>query len=145
WEFKPASNAIYNSNSTSPVVSADQTIYFYNADQNLYAFDPFGTKKWSLELHFTGATPLIASDGTLFVTAANQLVAVSPEGKATPKPNLSVSPSSSPPPLAPRAPVYIVATRGQLPAFAGGHGGLMDSAWPKLQADPGNPGNARAF
>lgn len=145
WEFKPETSGIYSSNSTSPVVSADQTVYFYEADSNLYAFDAFGTKKWSLQLNFTGATPLLAADGTLFVTASNQLVAVSPEGKVIAQGKLSASACSSSPTLAPDGTVYVVDNMGQLAAFAGGHGGLMDSAWPKLQADPGNTGNARPF
>jgi outer membrane protein assembly factor BamB len=146
WEFQAAANASYTSNTASPVVAADQTVYFYDSDSILYAFDSSGTKKWSLNLvSYSAATPVLAADGTIFVSAQNQLVAISPEGNVIARAILHASSCSSSPTLAPDGTIYVVDNAGELAAYAGGHGGLMDSPWPKLQADLHNSANARPF
>jgi outer membrane protein assembly factor BamB len=105
-----------------------------------------GTKKWSLPLvSYSAATPVLAADGTIFVTAENKLLAISPDGKIASKATLSSSSCPASPTLPPDGTVYVVDNAGQLIAFTGGHGALMDSAWPKLQGDSGNSGNARPF
>jgi hypothetical protein len=47
---------------------------------------------------------------------------------------------ASSPTLAPDGRVYLFDHAGTLIAYDGGHGGLMDSSWPKFQGDLANSG-----
>jgi len=70
----------------SPVLGADGTIYSTTGDDNLYAFNPDGTLKWT----FTAAWPLypspaIGADGTIYAPSTGDardgyLYAVNPDG-----------------------------------------------------------------
>lgn len=142
WEFKSKGN---NMNTASPVIASDGTIYFAHADYHLYAFDSFGSKKWDVDLHdYDPSTPVLASDGTIFVAGGRNLYAVSPAGKVIAKASVGGSVVSSPT-LAPDGTIFLVTDTGVLLAYAGGHGGLMDSPWPKFQADLANTGRARTY
>lgn len=89
------------------------------------------------------ATPIFAEDGIIYVLNG-VLMAASPEGKMLAKTGVSGAGVSSPT-LAPGRIVYVASRTGGIVAFAGTHGGLMDSPWPKFQADPANSGRARHF
>jgi outer membrane protein assembly factor BamB len=142
WDFKSRG---VNMNTASPVIATDGTIYFAHADCHLYAFDSFGSKKWDVDLHdYDPSTPVLASDGTIFVAGGRDLYAVSPAGKVIAKVSVGGSVVSSPT-LAPDGTIFLVTDVGVLSAYAGGHGGLMDSPWPKFQADPANTGRARTY
>jgi len=131
-----------NLNTASPVVASDGTIYFAHADGHLYALDSLGNKKWNLDT--AGAisvTPLLASDGTIFLMANRYLYAVTPAGKVIAQ--ADVGGVTSPPTIASDGTVYLANASGMLAAYEGGHGGLMDSTWPKFQGDLGNSGVER--
>ena len=142
WDFNSRGN---NMNTSSPVVAADGTIYFSHADHHLYAFDSFGSKKWDVDIRdFNPSTPMLAADGTIFVGGGRDLYAITPAGKVIAKINVGGSVLSSPT-LAPDGTIFLVNDSGVLSAYVGGHGGLMDSPWPKFQADLGNTGRARNY
>jgi outer membrane protein assembly factor BamB len=142
WEFKPK---VYAVNKATPVISSDRTIYFSTGDGTVYAVNSDGTQKWATN---TGAeiaaTPVLAADETIYVVNGAGVVAISPEGKILEKMPLSGGFQSSPT-LAPDGTLYVASGAGKIMALAGTHGGLMDSPWPKFQADLANTGRAARF
>jgi outer membrane protein assembly factor BamB len=141
WEFKTKT---HSANRASPVISADGTIYFASGDGNLYALNLDGSQKWALNtVGPIPATPVIAADGTLYLLNGSALLAVSSEGKQLESVALSGGPGPSSPTLAPDGTLYVGLRGGQIEAFAGTHGALMDSPWPKFQGGLANSGRAR--
>lgn len=141
WELK--ANALEVNRST-PVIAADGTIFFAGASGILYAVNPFGITKWSLSVtSAVRSTPVLAQDGSIFLVSGLYLCAISPDGRLLSKSELKSLAQSSPT-LAPDGTVVVATDDGRVLAYAGGHGGLMNSAWPKYQADLANSGNARA-
>ncbi|MFC1529169.1 PQQ-binding-like beta-propeller repeat protein [Gemmatimonadota bacterium] len=63
---------------TSPVIADDGTIYFSSI--YLFALNPDGSLKWRHYLEETRGSPAIGPDGTVYVIALNQLLAITPEG-----------------------------------------------------------------
>ena len=142
WEFK---SKVYSINKATPVISADRTIYFSSGDGTLYALNPEGTQKWATNTGaLIAATPMLAADETVYVVNGAGLVAVSPEGKILERVAIAGGLQSSPT-LAPDGTVYVATGSGKILAFAGTHGALMDSPWPKFQADLANTGRAPRF
>lgn len=143
WEFKTKTRSV---NRASPVIAADATIYFASGDATLYALQADGTQKWALDMPggSISATPMIAADETIYVVSGSTLVAVSPEGKLLEEAPLDGTVASSPT-LAPDGTVYAASRSGKIIAFAGKHGGLLSSPWPKFQAGLANSGRARRF
>jgi outer membrane protein assembly factor BamB len=142
WEFK---TNLHSLNRASPVIATDGTIYFASNDGYLYALTPDGTKKWSVDSGGTiAATPILAQDETIYALSSASLMEVSPEGKV-----LAASPAGgaleSSPTLAPDGTVYVGSRTGKIIAFAGSHGPLMNSPWPKFQHDLANTGRARPY
>lgn len=125
----------------TPLVAADGTIYAVSGIGTFYALDSYGNQKWKLELGETLATPVIAEDGTVFVHSLSYLYAISPDGKLLVKMENgdNVAPEASPT-LASDGTLIVATTHGKISAYAGGHGGLMNSTWPKYQADLANTG-----
>jgi outer membrane protein assembly factor BamB len=75
--------------------------------------------------------------------ANHYLYAVSPAGKVLAQADLG-STITSAPTIAADGTVYVLNELGLLAAYNGGHGGLMDSPWPKFQGDLANTGNERS-
>jgi outer membrane protein assembly factor BamB len=137
WDYKSRGNSL---NTASPLVATDGTIFFAHADGHLYAFDSFGSQKWSLDLNgYDAATPILAADGTIFALGGRNLYAVSPAGNILAQVDVGNTVTSSPT-LAPDGTVYVVNEAGLLSAYEGGHGALMNSPWPKFQGDLANTG-----
>ncbi|MGA2158235.1 MAG: PQQ-binding-like beta-propeller repeat protein [Dehalococcoidia bacterium] len=62
--------------SSSPAIGADGTIYVGSYDNNLYAINPNGTRKWTFPTGVYGA-PAIGSDGTIYAGSSdNYLYAI---------------------------------------------------------------------
>ncbi len=143
WEFK---TKIHTVNSASPVIATDGTIYFGSHDGILYALRPDGTLKWSFDAAGgpISAAPILAQDETIYFVNDTALMALSPDGKLLAQFPVDARAYSSPT-LAPDGTVYVAWQEGNILAFAGTHGGLLNSAWPKFQAGPANSGRARAF
>jgi len=143
WEFKTKTHSV---NRATPLVALDGTVYFASGDGALYALHPDGTQKWAA--NFNGgsiaATPMLAEDNTVYVVNGNALVAVSPEGEVLASAPIQGGAESSPT-LAPDGTVYIASRDRKILAFAGTHGGLQNSAWPKFQGGPANSGRAPSF
>lgn len=140
WEFPGRSMEL---NHATPVISADGTIYFGTTEGVLYAIDSFGTAKWTLPLeNYLRATPVIAQDGSLFVASGNSLRVISADGKILSKNNIGIGADCSPT-LGPDGTIYVATSEGKVLAFEGAHGPLMNSPWPKYQADIANTGNPR--
>jgi outer membrane protein assembly factor BamB len=142
WEFKPK---VYSVSKATPVISADRTIYFASGNGTLYALNADGSQKWATDTGaLIAATPVLAADETIYVVNGAGLVAVSPQGKILEKVALAGGFVSSPT-LAPDGTLYVASSAGKIMAFAATHGGLMNSPWPKFQADLANTGRAPRF
>jgi outer membrane protein assembly factor BamB len=141
WEFKTKTHSV---NHAAPVIDADGTIYFASDDGTVYALFPNGRLKWAFDAGGgpISATPVLAQDGTIYVVNGSGLLAVSAEGTWRARADFGGSVDSSPT-IAPDGTVYVAGRAGRIVAFSGTHGGLLNSAWPKFQAGPGNSGRGR--
>jgi outer membrane protein assembly factor BamB len=69
-----------------PVIGADGTIYAASPAMNgpnygvINAFNPNGTLKWSYPCRISQASPAIGADGTIFVGADFNILAIKPDG-----------------------------------------------------------------
>lgn len=143
WKFKTKQG--WAGNHAAPVIASDGTIYFSTFEAILYPLSPDGTLQTKIQIPGSiEVTPVIAEDGTIFVVSGAGLFAVAPEGKILARATLDLS-SQSPPTIAPDGTVYVASGAKKIVAFAGGHGGLMDSPWPKFQHDLANTGRARPY
>ena len=140
WEFKTKT---YAKNRASPVIAVDGTIYFPSADGTLYALAPNGIQKWAFESRGGAitSTPILADDGTIYAVTGSELIAVSAEGKLLAHAPVGAGVDSSPT-IAPDGTLYVAWRNGKISAFAGTHGGLMNSSWPKFQATLANAGRS---
>jgi len=143
WAFKPPRDCA--GKRAAPVIASDGTVYFFNWDGAFYAVNPDGTQKAAM--HIPGlidVTPVLAEDGTIFGVSGSVLLAISPEGKVTAESQIGVGVTSAPT-IGPDGTFYVATLSGKIMAFDGGHGGLMDSPWPKFQHDLANTGRARPY
>jgi FOG: WD40-like repeat len=142
WDFKSKPGSV---NRATPLISIDGTIYFAAGDGGLYALNADGTQKWAVEIRAPIiATPMLAVDGTIYVATGAALVAVSSEGKILAQVPLDQEADSFPT-LGPDGTIYVASLSGKIMALAGTHGALMNSSWPKFQADLANSGRAKPF
>lgn len=142
WEFKTRMQSL---NRATPVIAPDGTVYFGSGEGILYALNSDGILKWTANLNgAVAASPLLAEDETIFMISGSTLVAVSPDGRVIAEAAIGGSVESSPT-LAPEGTIYVATSGGRILAFAGGHGPLLDSPWPKFQWDLSNSGRAPAF
>lgn len=165
WEFRTRTLSF---NRAAPVISTDETVYFGSGDGTLYALSLNGTKKWAVNTGAEIVATMLAEDGTIYVVNSGALIAVSPEGKLLTRnpiagiletPHTQVMAISLEqrkvltkipfdtsvatfPTLAPDGTVYVGSHGGKIMAFAGTHGGLMNSPWPKFQGDLANSGRS---
>jgi outer membrane protein assembly factor BamB len=67
---------------SSPAIGSDGTIYVGSYDNNLYAINPNGSKKWAFKTaNGLYSSPAIGSDGTIYVGSYdNNLYAINPNG-----------------------------------------------------------------
>ncbi len=113
---------------STPAIAADGTIYIGSLDNNLYAINPSGTLKWTLD---TGdqvfSSPTIGSDGTVYVgSRSGQLFAVNPNGTIQWAASTDGEILSSPA-VGPDGAVYVGTTDNRLYAFNGTTGSTL---WP---------------
>jgi outer membrane protein assembly factor BamB len=141
WEFKTKNHSV---NHASPVIGADRTIYFASGDGTVYALYPNGKLRWASDAAggSFAATPVLAEDGTIYAASDGGFYAISSEGKLLAQANVSGGVVASPT-LGSDGTIYVAGHGGTIVAFAGGHGGLQNSAWPKFQAGPANSGRGR--
>lgn len=130
---------------TPPAIAADGTIIAVSMQDVVYAFArEDGTVKWTFRLPQTRRgvlSPVLGSDGTIYIMAATRLVALSDKGHIywdLPLQGTAVGA----PALAPDGTLYIAMAEGTLYAVQTGSHGLLQSAWPKFQHDSLNSGRA---
>jgi outer membrane protein assembly factor BamB len=123
-----------------PVVAADGTVYFASHNQHFYAVQPDGTIRWSLDTTAMTAQPLLGSAGTIFFTDYKTLRAIAPDGKEKWKADLDIEPTGAAT-LSDERTLYVASRLGTLYAFPVGET-LMQSPWPKFQANVRNSGQA---
>jgi outer membrane protein assembly factor BamB len=166
WEFRTKTLSL---NRATPVIATDGTVYFGSGDGTLYALSSDGTKRWAVNTNAPIVATILSEDGTVYVLNSATLIAVSPEGKLLTRnpiagilepPRTQVIAVSveqrrvltkipvdetveSSPTLAPDGTIYVGSHGGKIVAFAGTHGGLMNSPWPKFQGDLANSGRSR--
>jgi outer membrane protein assembly factor BamB len=130
---------------STPVVSADGTIYF--ATDSLWAVRPDGTVKWK----WTGEkyldhSPVLAADGTIVVSdAGGRLYGITSDGRRRWQYARPMQPHYGPPPISffTMAPASLALVHmGDIVSLQS-MGGLMNSAWPTDRHDPQNTGRAR--
>lgn len=81
WIFKPKNEKV-KPFSSSPVIDRYGNIYIGSEDGNLYAVKSDGTVKWKYPTEEgISSSPVIASDGTIYVTSGMTLYAISSSGK----------------------------------------------------------------
>jgi outer membrane protein assembly factor BamB len=141
WEFKTKNHSV---NHGSPVIAADRTIYFASGDGTVYALYPGGKLRWVFDSASGpfAATPVLTEDGTIYAANDGGVYAISSDGKLVAQAVVSGGVVASPT-LGSDGTLYVAGHGGKIAAFAGGHGGLQNSAWPKFQAGPANSGRAR--
>jgi len=165
WEFHTGALSF---NRATPVIATDGTLYFGSGNGMLYALSSDGLKRWAVSTGSEIVATMLAEDGTVYVLNRGDLIAISPEGKLlsqTPiseileKPRVQVIAYSieqrkvltklpfdtsvaTSPTLAADGTIYVGTHAGKIMAFAGTHGGLMNSPWPKFQANVANSGRA---
>ena len=137
---------------TGPAIASDGTIYFVSEDGVVYAFSPYGEKKWECDtdtdlFDLIHITPAVGSDGVIyFGTCDGYVVAVNPDGTLAWKYLLGEEPMDD----------YIrnsvnIASDGTivvgsdadscyLHAIEGSSNGLASSSWPKYNHDQRNTG-----
>lgn len=84
WEYG-VSQGDYGSDVSSPAIAPDGTIYFiyhYSGSARLCALDQNGGIKWIYEIngYGYGSHPVVASDGTIYLTTGYILYAINPNG-----------------------------------------------------------------
>ena len=63
WSFRFGGSDVYS----TPAVGSDGTIYVGSEDNNLYAINPDGTKKWAFDTgDDVNSSPAIGRDGTIY-------------------------------------------------------------------------------
>jgi len=108
--FVPNPNGIENY-VAKPAVGSDGTIYFNSYDKHLYALNPDGTEKWTHFVDSFPRSPMISSDGTIFLSceSSNFLYALNPDGtrKWTFTPSNSIISDLTDPAIRPDGTVYV--------------------------------------
>jgi outer membrane protein assembly factor BamB len=131
----------------SPVIASDNTILALSTQATLYAFTPDGVLLWNIHVgepikaifQPSQPSPVLGSDGTIYVLVARKLVALSSAGKQIWELPLSAD-SPVPPTLAMDGTIYVATSDGVLYAVQTVSKGLMNSSWPKYQRDLANSG-----
>jgi outer membrane protein assembly factor BamB len=131
----------------SPVIASDNTILALSTQATLYAFTPDGVLLWNVQVgepikaifQPSQPSPVLGSDGTIYVLVARKLVALSPAGKQIWELPLSAD-SPVPPTLAMDGTIYVGTSDGVVYAVRTASKGLMNSSWPKYQRDLANSG-----
>ena len=68
--------------SSSPALDREQGLYFTSVDGCLYALKPDGSLRWRLRTgSITESSPVIGSDGTIYLGVLQHLWAISPDGQ----------------------------------------------------------------
>lgn len=97
-----------------PAVGSDGTIYFNSYDKHLYALNPDGTEKWTHFVDSFPRSPMIGSDGTIFLSCgySNFLCALNPDGtrKWTFTPSNSIISDLTDPAIGPNGTVYVASS-----------------------------------
>ncbi|HXZ12949.1 MAG TPA: PQQ-binding-like beta-propeller repeat protein [Candidatus Sulfotelmatobacter sp.] len=123
-----------------PVVASDGTIYFSSEDHHLHALHPDGRKAWTVATKSAIGQPLLGSGGTILFTDAKYLRAVDSLGHDRWSIALDEDVWGSPT-LGKDGTLYVATIKGTLYAIPVGEN-LMQSSWPKFQANARNSGQA---
>ncbi|HKW89464.1 MAG TPA: PQQ-binding-like beta-propeller repeat protein [Candidatus Acidoferrales bacterium] len=143
WEFKPKSG--WSGKRAGPVIASDGTIYLFGWTGSLYALNADGTQKAAAQIPGdVDVTPVLAEDGTIFGVSGSKVLAISSDGKVTAEAEIGVGVTSAST-IGPDGTFYVATLSGKIIALDGGHGGLMNSPWPKFQRDLANTGRAASY
>jgi outer membrane protein assembly factor BamB len=66
---------------SAPALGTDGSIYFSSRDHHVYALNPDGSLKWSVNIGGWGSSTTLGADGTIYVgTYSRKLYAIAPDG-----------------------------------------------------------------
>ena len=130
----------------SPVITSDGTIIAVTTEMSVYAFTSAGDLRWSTHVgdpvkSLVQPSPVVDSDGAIYVLAAGKLIALAPDGTKLSELPLPSDAVTSPT-LAPDGTLYIATDDKTLYAVQTTSKELMNSAWPKYQRDLSNSGSS---
>ena len=130
----------------SPVITSDGTVIAISTEASVYAFTSAGEPRWSLHVgdpvkNIIQPSPVLGSDGVIYVLVAGKLVALSTAGTKLWELPLQSDAATSPT-LAPDGTLYIASIDKTLYAVQTTSKELMNSAWPKYQRDLWNSGSS---
>ena len=82
WTYETEGGQDWGAVNSTATIGSDGTIYVGSDDNNLYAINPDGSKKWNFKTSGdVYSSPAIGSDGTIYVGSRdNNLYAINPEG-----------------------------------------------------------------
>ena len=130
---------------SSPVIAADGTVIVMSTNAVVYALATDGSLRWFFNVdrppftRISQPSPLLGSDGTIYILSALKLYGLSPAGKDLWEQSLSADSEVSPT-IAPDGMLYVSTSDGVLYAVRTESKGLMNSPWPKYQHDVANSG-----
>jgi len=129
---------------SSPTIASDGTIYVGSFDNNLYAFNPDGTKRWQFATSdAVFSSPAIAADGTIYVGSLDStFYAVNPDG--TQRWTFTVGDGiESSPALGPDGTIYFGSYDHYLYTVPG-DGPLANTPWAMFRHDLQHTGSVQA-
>ncbi|OOC59512.1 hypothetical protein BBD40_25770 [Paenibacillus ihbetae] len=143
WKFAVDSTSSYK-NVIDPIVGSDGTVYAVNGTKNLYAINPDGTLKWKFDTNSARVSPILDSNGIIYIGAGTNLIAVNAEGLQQWSIQLDSIPTSAPA-IAEDGTIYIATNNGTVYAIGGEVIGMEPTEPPVDPEPPVEPVGERAI
>ncbi|MFP4641925.1 MAG: PQQ-binding-like beta-propeller repeat protein [Chloroflexota bacterium] len=114
---------------SSPAIASDGTVYIGSDNDYLYAYNPDGTQKWSIDLGHDVFSPAIGPDGTIYVGVdRDEFYAVTPSGATKwPSPFNTSWVVSTSPAIGPDGTIYVGDSDNYLYAITDNGSGVAPS------------------
>jgi len=107
WTFGVAVGVNDTGQASSPAVGSDGTIYFGGKDGNLYALNPGGSRKWTLQAAGAGGSPATALDNAIYFEGFGKLYSFTPGGTTNWSATIADCGNFSSPSIGPQGSIFI--------------------------------------